>query len=80
MNKIQLYERNPEFIDMQTKAIMLQNCDGTPEEIPGQGAGGAGNNKNSELSGSCNKVIGKKGAILGLFAILCIFIFVFCML
>lgn len=62
MNNTQLYERNPEFIEMQTKAIMLQNRDGTPEEIPGQGAGGAGNKMNSELNDSCIKEKGRKGA------------------
>lgn len=48
---------------MQTKAIMLQNRDGTPEEIPGQGAGGAGTKMNSELNDSCIKEKGaRKGA------------------
>lgn len=64
MNNTQLYERNPEFIEMQTKAIMLQNRDGTPEEIPGQGAGGAGNKMNTELNDSCMKEKGRKGATM----------------
>ena len=49
---------------MQTKAIMLQNRDGTPEEIPGQGAGGAGHKMNSELNDSCMKEKGRKGATM----------------
>ena len=63
MNNTQLYERNPEFIEMQTKAIMLQNRDGTAEEMSGQGSAADGTKMNNELQDStCVKEKGRKGA------------------
>lgn len=64
MNNTQLYERNPEFIEMQTKAIMLQNRDGITEEIPGQGGGADGGKLNSELNDGCVKEKGRKAAAM----------------
>ena len=44
-SNVQMYERHPDFIEVQTEALMLR--DGT-----GQGAGGAGNHMNSRLNDS----------------------------
>ena len=61
MNNTQLYERNPEFIEMQTKAIMLQNRDGTTEELTGQGSGADGAKLSGDLHDVGTKEKGRKG-------------------